>query len=649
MIDPLRYATSVFFLVASFHAAGQVPFSRGVNLTGWFQAQSAQQIQFSKFTKTDFQNIKTIGCDVIRLPINLHAMTTGAPDYILDPLFLQFMDQAVTWAEELEINLILDNHTFDLAANTDPAVGVILLKVWTQMARHFKSRSEFLFYEILNEPHGIDNNVWGDIQQNVINAIRAEDSKHFIVVGPVNWNSYNNLKDMPVYSDSKLLYTFHFYDPFIFTHQGASWVEPSMVPLSGVPFPYSAARMPATPNSLRGSWIEGAIKNYASEGTAARVRQLIDIAVAFRNERNVPVYCGEFGVYIPNSPDGDRLAWYELVRTYLEEKGIPWTIWDYTGGFGLFEKNSPEYFDYDLQVPLLEALGFNVPPQKDFIAKPVKSGFALYSDGFGEDILNTSASGNGVLDFYSGNNPHSGAFCIYWTGVGQYDPMSFDFRRDIDLSLLKANDYALEFFVRGTSSSTLFDVRFIDSKKNESDRPWRMGKTLSGVPADNEWHHVQIPLQELEEKGAWDGAWYPPAGSNFDWRSIDRFEIIPEHQSLEAVEFLFDDILVTGPEITVSSSEDVMENPKLLVFPNPANANSLIKYHVPLGGMVEIAVYNLHGKRVKQVVNQRVAAGDHTVPWNVTGEGNAHLTPGLYFLRMNAGLHSRSFKVIVPE
>ena len=276
-----------------------------MNLTNWFQAGSANQIQFTKFTRKDFENIKSLGCDVIRLPINLHFMTNGAPDYVLDPLFLSYLDQAVDWAEELEIHIILDNHTFDPATATDPGVGTILVKVWTQMADHFKDRSNLVYYEILNEPHGISDLLWGSIQQTAIDAIRSRDTNHTIVVGPADWNSYHKLSAMPVYTDPKLLYTFHFYDPFILTHQGASWTDPSMVPLAGVPFPYSASSMPAVPASLRGTWIETLMNNYAVDGTAAKVKQLIDIAVNFRNQRNVPIFCGEFGVYIPNSnPNG---------------------------------------------------------------------------------------------------------------------------------------------------------------------------------------------------------------------------------------------------------------------------------------------------------------------------------------------------------
>lgn len=104
-----------------------MPFKRGVNLTGWLQTSGARQIQFTKFTRQDFINIKSLGCDVIRLPINLHFMTGGAPAYTIDPLFYYFLDQIVDYAEELELHLILDNHTFDPATNTSPGVGDILV------------------------------------------------------------------------------------------------------------------------------------------------------------------------------------------------------------------------------------------------------------------------------------------------------------------------------------------------------------------------------------------------------------------------------------------------------------------------------------------------------------------------------------------
>ena len=337
------------------------PFHRGVNLTNWFQANGAQQIPFTKFTKQDFINIKSLGSDVIRLPINLQAMTSGAPDYTFDPLFYKDLDQAVSWAEELNLHLIIDNHTFDPSVSTSTNVGPILIKEWKQLARHYKNRSKYIYYEILNEPHGISNQLWGKIQGAVIDTIRTIDTTHTIVVGGANWNSYNDLSGLPHYSDKNLLYTFHFYDPMVFTHQGASWTNPPLVPLSGVPFPYNASEMPETPPSLKGTWADDGLKNYETDGTVAHIKKLLDIAIQFKNQRNVPVYCGEFGVYMKNSSNKDRAYWYEQVRKYLEANGIPWTIWDYQGGFGVFKKGSQDRFPTDLNGPMIDALGLKMP------------------------------------------------------------------------------------------------------------------------------------------------------------------------------------------------------------------------------------------------------------------------------------------------
>jgi endoglucanase len=47
---------------------------------------------------------------------------------------------------------------------------------------------------------------------------------------------------------------------------------------------------------------------------------LLILLSLLKTQRNVPVFCGELGVYIPNSNNTDRLRWYEAVRTYMEQK-----------------------------------------------------------------------------------------------------------------------------------------------------------------------------------------------------------------------------------------------------------------------------------------------------------------------------------------
>lgn len=638
----------LLWLVTALTQTSAQHFTKGVNVTGWFQSGSAREIQFTMFTKNDFEQIKSLGCDVIRLPINLHYMTNGEPDYTLDPLFLNMLDQVVDWAEELEIHLILDNHTFDPSIDTSPDVIHPLKKTWAQMAEHFKNRSEYIYYEILNEPHGIADATWAQIQQEVIDVIREHDTEHYIVVGGAGWNGYNNLSALPVYADDKLIYTFHFYDPFIFTHQGATWGSPSMASLANVPFPYQAASMPATPNDLKGTWVESAINNYPTEGTINRVRQLIDIAVAFKEQRNVPIFCGELGVYIPNSNNPDRILWYEVVTEYLNQKGISWTMWDYKGGFGLFEKNSGEMFDYDLNVPLLQKLNFTVPPQQEYVKKPELKSLVLYDDYPGPRLYNTSYRSSGVLDFYA-PNAFSGDYCLCWNDVGQYDAIALDFRPDVDLSKLKDHDFELAFKVKSASPSVKFDIRFLDTKTGPTDRPWRMGKTIDNTVTsfNGQWQEVRIPLKTLEEKGAWDNAWYNPQGL-FDWTNIDRIEIVPEHQPLAGISICYDDIKIEGEDIIEEVVTSIAEEAFLSdvrVFPNPFIEDVTIQSKSMRNTGYEITITNQLGVQLKRISHYTESDGILTATWNRLNEVGQRVPSGIYFVRIKSGNTTRTVKI----
>ncbi len=604
----------------------QAPFSRGVNLTGWFQTSNTRQIQFSKYSKKDFENIKSLGCDAIRLPINLFYMTNGSPDYTIDPLFFSFLDQAVDWAESLQMYLIIDNHSSDDIASKNPNLETVLSKVWTQMADHYKARSGYVLYEILNEPNGsITTQSWGKIQQTAITAIRAIDNQHTIVVGGAGYNSYTELASLPVYTDTKLLYTFHFYDPFVFTHQGATWPSPSMASLANVPFPYSATTMPSVPADLVGTWVGSALNNYKNDGTVAKVKSLIDIAVAFKTSRNVNIYCGEFGVYNLNSKDADRVNWYNEVRKYLEEKGIAWTIWDYQGGFGLFKKGSNEQFNFDLNIPMVNALGLTAPAQQVYVMKPDSVGFNIYSDYVGAKMTEASSAGGGTVDFYAADKPNNGNYCLSWTNCTQYGTVGFNFSPDKDLSALKAQNYALSFLVRGNSPGTTFDLRFTDTKTTVTgDHPWRMNFTMNETTAkwDNLWHKVYIPLKNFTEGGSWDGSWYNAIGA-FDWKAVDRFEIVAEQMALTNKKFWFDNIQISNmdtAQIYQTSAFTAMNELRLTpstfsIFPNPCSFSTTISYNLVTDGIVNISIYNLAGQKVESIFNDKQTPGNHTIEW----------------------------------
>jgi endoglucanase len=97
----------------------------------------------------------------------------------------------------------------------------------------------------------------------------------------------------------------------------------------------------------------------ASHWNAARIDADIGQVVEWARKWDVPVICNEFGVYRKAVDPSDRAAWIADVRTTLERYGIGWTMWDYSGGFGVVTKQNGQ------AVPdgaTIRALGRTLPP-----------------------------------------------------------------------------------------------------------------------------------------------------------------------------------------------------------------------------------------------------------------------------------------------
>jgi endoglucanase len=529
-------------------AIRSAPFSKGVNFSAWFESHSAESIPFTKYTEQDFADAKSMGADVIRLPVRLHSMTSGEPDFLLDPLLVRFLNTAVDWAEKHELYIIIDNHSFDPVIPTSPDIERILLPVWRQIAELFKNRSDYVIYEILNEPHGISDALWGAIQGRAIDVIRSIDQSRLIIVGGTDYNSIGKLFSLPRYSDPNLIYTFHFYDPYLFTHQGATWGGPPLLTnLRELPFPARGARMPRLSADLIGTWVESSLlNNYSREASYAALNRTLDRVVAFSLERDVPVFCGEFGVYMINSNNEDRVRWYRFVSEALDLRNISRTSWDYYGGFGIFNSDRGK-FNHDLNVDIVRAMGFTPPVQIPRNEGPINTGFVIYDDYPNYEYVSAGVWGDNVIFSLYDNNSVQGEFAIRWGNAERYNAFYFVFYSpDMDFTNLVRGGYFLEFKAR-TGIQTSFDIRFLNSE-SQSSIPWRMRYTIDerSLPPDDRWHTIRIPLSSMSEHGAWLGAssqWLEPRG-NFSWRNVSRIEFVAEHSDINGI-IRFDDIKIT--------------------------------------------------------------------------------------------------------
>lgn len=82
-------------------------------------------------------------------------------------------------------------------------------------------------------------------------------------------------------------------------------------------------------------------------------------------------------------------------------------------------------------------------------------------------------------------------------------------------------------------------------------------------------------------------------------------------------------------------------------YPNPFNPSTTIRYALPEKAQVRIEVVNLLGQRVAILVNETLAAGEHSVVWNGTDNSGAQVASGIYFYRIVAGDYIASRKMML--
>jgi len=92
---------------------------------------------------------------------------------------------------------------------------------------------------------------------------------------------------------------------------------------------------------------------------ATRIGMEIGTIAEWAKRWNVPVTCNEFGAFRKYTDPKDRAAWIHDVRTVLEQDGIGWTMWDYSGGFGVVTKADGKATPDEVTV---HALGMKIPP-----------------------------------------------------------------------------------------------------------------------------------------------------------------------------------------------------------------------------------------------------------------------------------------------
>ncbi len=357
----------------AFQRAGHL--RRGINASMWF-AQSTGDYSAARtnsyIDEADIQLMAKLGFDHVRLSIDPAPLThapVGADG--LNAEFLGRVDRAVDEMIAQGLAVIVDVHPeedykFRLRTGTD---GVARFEaMWSALAAHFRTRDpKMIFFEVMNEPEVEDDFRWAGIEAQTIGVIRQAAPENTILAVGAHWDSLQDLLRLTPFAEGNLIYNFHFYEPYEFTHQGAGWSTGWWRYTHGVPYPADDADTSAMQSVLQeipgknaGAADRLELERYFLDDWNARhIRLLLDAAAAWGNANGVPVVCDEFGAFRDHSDPAARQRWIHDVRTALEADGMGWTMWDYRGNFGVVTKAEGQAAVPDPRV--VQALGLKQP------------------------------------------------------------------------------------------------------------------------------------------------------------------------------------------------------------------------------------------------------------------------------------------------
>ncbi len=323
-------------------------FARGTNLSNCFNDYSDPAQFTNRFTPAHLNFIKKNGFTYVRIPVGSTILYNAANPSALHQTNLAFVDAAIDNALSANLGVTLNLHPLandiDSQLANDPNYVTKIAAYWKSVASYFgKYPADKLSFEILNEPHASaaglttkDFSWWQDVQGEIVSAVRTVDSTHSIIVGGEGWNSINGLLQIKPYPFKKIIYTFHFYDPFLFTHQGATWTgwQPAM-DARNVPYPSSPQAVAPLIIASNSDDLNNNLRWYGEQRyNIDSLDKWIGRANDWGKANNVTIICNEFGSYKPFAPRQSRLNFLKDVTTVLKKYNIGWAMWDSDEGFG---------------------------------------------------------------------------------------------------------------------------------------------------------------------------------------------------------------------------------------------------------------------------------------------------------------------------
>ena len=327
--------------------------------------------------KDELQSLKKDGLDFVRIPIDPAPFLSDVSVALQDQLYEEAA-AAIDLALEADLAVLVDIHAIPKGERSigtseilkEPAKFDAYLKFLRRIASSVKDKNpKRVALELFNEPT-IDcdsdgTNNWPAMMKQAFAAARSSATKLTLVLSGACWGGAEGLAKVNAadFPDDNLIWSFHSYDPFILTHQGATWAGDFMPHVYGLPFPLHEASKPQldkaldavrarikkdAPENKRAGHLayfdEEIAKIATKEGLESEIDRSFNVAAEWARKNGVDpadLLLGEFGMIRQEydnpfeMPRSDRLAYYKAQVDRAEKHGFRWAAFSYSGAFGL--------------------------------------------------------------------------------------------------------------------------------------------------------------------------------------------------------------------------------------------------------------------------------------------------------------------------
>ncbi len=382
---------------------------RGINLWPWFSltrefpaprtdyAWPPFQLDRPVPVPRDLALLRRIGFDFARIPLDPGPFLAALPPQ-REQLIAQVMD-AVRLTLEHDLAVVVNVQANAATHHWTPqrmfaSVDAPAFPAYRDLVAELAMRlgdigSRRVVLEPVNEPFQVCGATeWTRVQAELLGAARrAAPGLTLVATGSCGSmiDGLEKLSARALAAFGPLLFTFHFYEPYLFTHQGAPWMtgEPIYRALNAVPWPAQRGSLDATLAAVRARM---AVLGQPADGSGRAVYAETErvLKVYFDAQPDRPfidsylrrvrdwgaregvapgrILLGEFGAlrsdarYVASGA-ADRARYIRDVRQSAEAFGFPWAYWNLFDGFSLFESDVTRQPD----PAIVSALGLVMP------------------------------------------------------------------------------------------------------------------------------------------------------------------------------------------------------------------------------------------------------------------------------------------------